>query len=190
MDCAQFLESYSDFLDRRLEVYPLSEYRDHIVSCRACARYDRVMQRGLCLVRDIELAAADPDFEPRLRERFFHRQEGIARYDAMLSRVASVAMLSAAALLVAVALPTIATSRTSVELPPVVVETPAVYSASSRPTLFDFAASIAPDGKLLLLPDFPEESWLNPRSGRLSLFRAPLRVAPLSRPELEIEAAE
>lgn len=175
MDCSTFLKNYSDFLDRRLEAYPLAAYREHLLSCGACARYDRVIQSGLCLVREIEPAEPTTDFEPRLQHRFFDLQEVLKRREAALAKATSAAMLSMAVILVAVSLPALATDRTTIELPPVVIEEPASSVAPSGVvSFFGLAPSVAATTSPLLLPDFPEGAWLTRPPGRLSLFRQSL----------------
>ncbi len=170
-----FLNNYSDFLDRRLEAYPLAAYREHLVSCGACARYDRVVQSGLWLVREIEPAEPAVDFEPHLQHRFFDLLEVLRRREAMVAKATSAAMLSIAVILVAVSLPALATDRTTIELPPVVVDEPASSVApSGMASFFGLAPSIAATTSPLLLPDFPDRAWLTRPPGRLSLFRKSL----------------
>lgn len=180
MDCADFLENHSDFLDRRLEVYPLEAYRDHIAGCPSCARYDRVVQRGLRLVHEIEPTRPAPDFDSALQNRFYQLQGTLARQQAALSRVTAVALLSAAALVLATGLPTLTARESDVDLPPVVVDEPPAELAGAgvSASFFNLSASVVPANPILV-PDFPKEPWSTQDSGKLSLFRAPLRSSAI-----------
>ena len=52
MQCDDFLEGYSDFVDGRFEPPEHAPFERHLERCDACARYDRVVQRGLFICRD------------------------------------------------------------------------------------------------------------------------------------------
>ncbi len=190
MDCSDFIENYSDFLDRRFEAHSIQAYRDHVTRCPSCTRYNRVVQNGLCLIRDLEPASIQSDFEPRLQTRFYDFQANLARQEKRLFRAASVATISAVALLVVVSIPTLTAGDRPVRLPPLVVDQQALTLTASA-SFFDFAPSIAPV-RTSLFPDYPDDQWLTPRPRRLSLFRAPLKVASartLSDPEPKPEEA-
>ena len=180
MDCADFLENYSDFLDRRLEIYPLEAYRDHLTSCPSCTRYDRVLQSGLRLVRQIDPPGSDIESESGVQNTLYRLQDSLARQQAMLSRVTGVALMSAAALVLALGLPSLTAKESAVELPPLVIEVPPkeLAGAQAPGSFFNLNTSIAPTTPILV-PDFPEESWLEPGSEKLSLFRAPLRSSAI-----------
>lgn len=62
MTCEEFLARHSDFLDEELGAEGAVEMRLHLAGCERCARYDRVLRRGLALVRDLEpvLPSSDP----------------------------------------------------------------------------------------------------------------------------------
>ena len=42
VDCARFLDEYSDYRDGLLPTEVLAEFEGHLGSCASCARYDRV----------------------------------------------------------------------------------------------------------------------------------------------------
>lgn len=54
MTCGEFLARHSDYLDEELGADGAAEMRQHMGGCARCARYDRVLRRGLELVRDLE----------------------------------------------------------------------------------------------------------------------------------------
>lgn len=99
MDCAEFLEHYSDLRDATAPPALLRTLERHRASCPACARYDRVVRRGVqiaCALPAVELSA---DFEARLQHRLFHVEDEMARARALrpLRTAAGAALLAAAA---------------------------------------------------------------------------------------------
>jgi anti-sigma factor RsiW len=76
--CGWFRERHGDYLDGLLPASERAQMQGHLEECVACARYDRVLRRGLQLARQVpELRPAD-DFELRLQHRIFHEQDGNA----------------------------------------------------------------------------------------------------------------
>ena len=69
MECEEFLRDYSDFLDHRFEEHPIVSYCDHLLGCSDCAEYDRVMRRGLELLRRLERPETQAGLVPRVSER-------------------------------------------------------------------------------------------------------------------------
>ena len=54
MTCGEYLARHSDYLDEELDAEAAAEMWVHMASCERCARYDRVLRRGLALVRELE----------------------------------------------------------------------------------------------------------------------------------------
>ncbi len=54
MTCEEYLARHSEYLDEELGTEAAAEMRRHSAGCARCARYDRVLRRGLALVRDLE----------------------------------------------------------------------------------------------------------------------------------------
>jgi len=54
MTCGEFLARHSEYLDEELAAEAAVEMRLHLVGCARCGRYDRVLRRGLSLLRDME----------------------------------------------------------------------------------------------------------------------------------------
>jgi hypothetical protein len=169
MECEEFLADYSDFLDRQFVEHALGCYCNHLHSCEACAEYDRVMRSGLHLVRELE--------SPRASEVLAHHvvasRARTSEYGER-GRAAVVAGMAAGALFMVGALAVMAPGRGPVELPPVVVETPA--AGDELPSLWGPAPRFSPTVNLLQVPDLTADGLLAPRRDRLSLFRAPLRA--------------
>ncbi len=171
MDCEEFLEDYSDFLDGQLEEHPGAEYRDHVRRCPSCAEYDRVMRRGLHLVRALDPPKSNADFFLRLQQRFFDRGTRDARMREH-GRALAVASLALVGLLL-VSLPVMQPGRGTLQLPPVVVEGPGVDR--DLPSLWGPPPTFAPTASFLRVPDLTSDPiFANPRRP-YSLFRTPLR---------------
>ena len=175
MDCAEFLESYSDYLDQRFELYPNSEYRHHLRDCRSCGEYDRVMRRGLNLFRQLEPPRTTPDFTRDLRSTVSH--DNLQPAAGPPGWVSSLATLSAAALIALAVAPLLTGRSGSVQLPPVVIEAPQGAGAS----LWGPTPRLAPRSNLLLAPSLTVDPLPTLPSDRPSLFRAPLRATDLDR---------
>lgn len=142
MQCEDFLEGYSDFVDGRLEPPEHGTFEAHLDRCESCARYDRVVQRGLFIYRNLPELKPSPDFVPRLRHRLYHVDDQ-GRFT-RTTPVGSAALVAVAAVgFLAVAWLPFAT-RLSVEvtLPPVAVEAPP--GEMELPSLFGRGPFIRP----------------------------------------------
>lgn len=69
MTCADFLARYSEYLDEMLDPLETARWGGHVSQCGRCAHYDRVMRRGLHLVREMPMIEPAPDFHARLQRR-------------------------------------------------------------------------------------------------------------------------
>jgi len=166
MECAEFLERYSEFLDGEIEASRVSAHQRHIVSCSGCAEYDRVVRRGLRLVRELERPEATPDFVPQLQRRFLDGSERSPWIE--YSKAVLVAGVTTIAIMAAASIPNLPASGRAVQLPPVVVEPP---FSGAVPSLFGSSPVFAPRASFLTVPEFPSDDLLAPASGRFSLFR-------------------
>jgi hypothetical protein len=172
MECEEFLTDYSDFLDRRFEEHSIVGYCDHLLGCSDCADYDRVMRRGLELVRRLEPPEPRPGLMPRVSEQVLGSGPGPSR-GVDRSRAVLVAGVAALALFVAGSLAMLSSGGT-VELPPLVVEPAA---ADELPSLWGPAPKFTPAVNLLRVPNLRDDRLLRQPPQRLSLFRAPLRAS-------------
>lgn len=66
--CRDLLEGYSELVDDRLPGSEAMRLWAHVGSCPSCARYHRVIQGGVAVLRDQELETP-PGFHDRLRSR-------------------------------------------------------------------------------------------------------------------------
>lgn len=72
MTCREFLARHSDYLDGELTSEDAARVAAHAAACPSCARYDRVLRRGLALVR--QATPVEPTYEP-----YIGLQEHLAR---------------------------------------------------------------------------------------------------------------
>lgn len=77
MTCRDFLARQSEYMDEVMHPLEAALWRKHAECCPSCARYDRVMRRGLRLARDLASIEPSPDFHPRLQYRLNHMEESL-----------------------------------------------------------------------------------------------------------------
>lgn len=76
--CDEFLARHSDYLDGVLSPVVTARLGAHASVCGSCARYDRIVRKGMDLVRDMPDVAPSEDFELRLQHRIFHMEDARA----------------------------------------------------------------------------------------------------------------
>jgi hypothetical protein len=96
MNCQECLARYSEFVDDAMDGESASQWRSHLERCPSCARYHRVMQHGLELLRHVPEVRPSIDFEARLQHRVFHLQDEMWRHDRFATTGAAVSLLVAA----------------------------------------------------------------------------------------------
>jgi len=70
MDCSEFLDAYSDYRDGVVtEPGLLLRLRKHLQTCRHCARYDRLIRKGVVALRKHAEIEPSPEFARRLKQR-------------------------------------------------------------------------------------------------------------------------
>jgi anti-sigma factor RsiW len=69
MNCCQFREKYSDFVDGLLNSVESAEAGGHLAACAACRRFDAALRAGLDALRALPVVSASRGFGLRLRER-------------------------------------------------------------------------------------------------------------------------
>ncbi|MFQ5746626.1 MAG: anti-sigma factor family protein [Gemmatimonadota bacterium] len=136
MNCEGFLAAYSDFRDGLIGPGETAALEDHLESCPACARYDRVMRRGLELLESLPSAESSADFMPRLRHRLYNVDDGVIASSRRRGGSAALAGVAAVGLLALFWLPFAASVPVELELPPVAVDTPP-EPGPALPSLFD-----------------------------------------------------
>lgn len=75
MTCGEYLALHSELLDERLDVKDELRCREHALSCASCARYDRVLRRGLRLVRELPAVTPSSQFLHRFQHRVLRTME-------------------------------------------------------------------------------------------------------------------
>lgn len=137
VDCARFLDDYSDFRDGFLAPGEIRAFEAHLAACPSCARYDRVVDRGARLFADLPEIEPSDDFAARLQHRIFHVEEEMRAPGRSASGVPATAVLSIAAALALAAwlpvlrpdsgayrLPAVSARAPGAELPPLLVAGP------------------------------------------------------------------
>lgn len=103
VDCARFLEEYSDFRDCLLAPEQRREFEAHLAACSSCARYDRVVDRGASIFRELPEVEPSEDFAARLQHRIFHVEDEMRAPGRSFSGISAPTAFSIAAVLAAAA---------------------------------------------------------------------------------------
>lgn len=140
MNCEEFHERYSEYRDERTAADELREFERHLEECETCARYHRVICRGVEVFRDLPSPSPSPDFYDRLKHRIYHLEDGIPGAGSWPTGSAAVLAVAAAGLLALAWVPFVSQVPVEVQLQPVSVERPdaAVERSAERetPSLF------------------------------------------------------
>lgn len=142
MTCSDFLTRYSGFRDGKLSGSEREAFESHLDECRSCARYHRVVTRGVRLLQTLPRQRLHDDFRDRLRHSLYtldeerrlrrHRPHGATGAGAMFVVAAAVLLVTA------VLTPSLWDTAPTVELPPIAAQSPpAAASASSFEPAFD-----------------------------------------------------
>jgi len=144
MECEEFLQGYSSYLDGRADPPERENFDAHLESCDSCARYHRVMRRGLEVFRDLPRVTGSSDFLPRLQHRLYHVDDRIP-YGSSPAGNAALVAVAAVGILALAWLPFAVRAPVEVELPAVAVEAPPPAPAGSTvPSLFEPGPFVAP----------------------------------------------
>lgn len=131
MDCDEFLRGYSDFRDGRSAPPERRRFRGHVESCESCRRYDRVVRRGVHVLRTLPSpCSSSEEFLPRLKHRIYHIDDGIPLSGPAAGATSALTALAAVGLLALAWLPFALQPPDEVELAPVAVQPPAASGAS------------------------------------------------------------
>lgn len=161
MNCEEFQERYSEYRDERAAADELARFEDHVQECEACARFDRVVSRGVEVFRDLPSPSPSPDFYDRLKHRIYHLEDGIPSTGSWPAGSAAVLAVAAAGLLALAWVPFVSRAPVEVELQPVSVERPDARRSVERekPALFRSGPFLDTEGNA-------EGSWQGDRAGR------------------------
>jgi hypothetical protein len=161
MSCDRFIELYSDFRDGVLGPQECAELEAHRESCPCCARYHRVMQRGLEILSTVPSAESSDDFMPRLRHRLYNVDCGVTESRKRFGGSAALIGVAAVGLLALFWLPFAATVPVEMELPPISAQAP-LPGADELPALFrsgPFVTTLLVEDESYLDGDLPEFEW-------------------------------
>lgn len=123
LDCAEFLDSYSDYRDGRLAAEREHELEAHINVCESCARYDRVIGGGVKVFRSLPPLTPSPDFQTRLLGHLYALESASGRHGSGASM--AVTLMICAAIGIGAWTPTLrAGAADPVTLPPIVAHAP------------------------------------------------------------------
>jgi anti-sigma factor RsiW len=153
MHCERFLEDYSDYCDGLLCAERQAEYREHLAACPGCARYDRVLRRGVELLRTLPGEGVDEEFMPRLVHNLYNVDEGLHPQAHRFAGGAALIGVAAVGLLALFWLPFAATVPLELELEPLAARAPV---RTEPPALFGsgpFISAAAVEGQGLLDAD-------------------------------------
>ena len=98
LSCKEVLARHSEFLDGEMAAVDAERWRAHLSACAQCARYDRVLRRGVGLLRGAQQNHSDPEFMLHLRYRLAHEEERMAMGPVTASAATSVTVAAVLAL--------------------------------------------------------------------------------------------
>jgi hypothetical protein len=128
MDCKEFLDRHSLYVDVRCSALEENEMREHLRACATCSRHDTLVRRSLLLVHNLPRVEVSPDFRARLDARLRMVKPFSAAAPAPRVALPSIGVLLAAAasivLLVFAAHGYIARRDDAITLAPVVASLP------------------------------------------------------------------
>jgi hypothetical protein len=164
MDCAEFLDRYTEFRDGLVTApRELRRFRRHLAGCEHCGHYDTAVRRGVLALQAAETIEPSPDFRRRLEKRL--ARERLTTASALMPPRAGIA----AALLIAAALAGLVIDSlhrarrvaAAPELPPVIFPKPVTHVGVPLVTFQDPRASVLggnpnPYGTALVQPSGTE----------------------------------
>lgn len=123
MNCSDYVERFSDFLDGAAPADELRAFEAHLETCPHCRRYGEVVRRGSQVLRALPEPELTEDFGPRLQHRLYHVDDELVLANG--SATPAMTVVGMALLLTAIAWsPTLLPDTPQVELAPIVVDEP------------------------------------------------------------------
>jgi anti-sigma factor RsiW len=144
MNCSDFIERFSEYVDDRVSEPLRSEVEAHLAECGSCRRYLSVFERGCALLRSFPAVEVTQDFHPRLQHRIFHIEDAGALVGREGSAATAAITVGMALLLVLAAWAPVLVRSPDVELSPIVV---------TQPESRGLGLQIAPADELLGSPE-------------------------------------
>lgn len=78
LSCNEVLARHSEYIDGEMTPPDTERWRAHLAECATCARYDRVLRKGVSVLAASELQP-DPEFTMHLRYRLADERYGMTR---------------------------------------------------------------------------------------------------------------
>ena len=111
LSCSECLARHSEFLDGVMDAASSAQWRAHLEHCPDCARYDRVLRRGLSYLAAQPRAELTPDFTMQLQHRLAFEERRMALRP--ITSMATASLMVAAMLAFAAWIPVLMLSRDS-----------------------------------------------------------------------------
>jgi anti-sigma factor RsiW len=115
LSCNEVLARHSEYLDGEMTSVDLGRWRAHLDACPLCARYDRILRKGVRLLAETPYVEPDPSFKLHLRYRIADEERRLDVRPATLNAAASVSV--AAMLALAAWLPIMLVARANESVP-------------------------------------------------------------------------
>lgn len=109
LSCRDCLARHSEYMDGRMDAESAEQWRAHLAVCSDCARYDRVLRRGLQVLHKQPAIEVGSDFLLQLQQRLAH-EDRTSAWRPMTS-LASAAVAVAAMLAFAAWVPVLMLAR-------------------------------------------------------------------------------
>ncbi len=108
LSCSEVITRHTDYIDGLMTALESECVRAHLETCRQCARYDRVIRRGVSLLKGQPALVPDADFLAELRNRI-ERED--ARRTMPISTTAAATLSVAAVVALVAGLPFLVLAR-------------------------------------------------------------------------------
>ena len=126
MDCKEFRDKHSVFVDLMCSALEESEMRRHMNECSSCSRHDTVVRRSLMLVKSLPTIEPSPEFRARLDARLVGLAPAMPAPRSMAASYAAFLALAAGVAFVAILAADVMrrSEPRELRLPPVVASIP------------------------------------------------------------------
>jgi hypothetical protein len=111
LSCKEVLARHSEYLDGEMAPADSELWRAHFAACPPCARYDRILRKGVRLLAETPHVEPDPSFKLHLRYRIADEERRSDLRPATINAAASVSV--AAMLALAAWLPIMVVARST-----------------------------------------------------------------------------
>jgi hypothetical protein len=130
LSCSDCLARHSEYLDGMMDDITAEQWRTHLADCADCARYDRVVRRGVKLLAAQAQIEPTADFMTHLQQRLVYEDRRTAMRP--MTSLASASVAVAAMLAFSAWIPVIMLATNEEPLPARVVEASAVSATASE----------------------------------------------------------